>query len=67
MKVNRRMTLGLLAAGASAPLAVAQTPAPQPDANADFQAARESLLADAQRIAMTQLPRATEPAFSFRA
>ena len=68
MKVDRRTTIRLLAAaGAAVPFAPAQTPAPQPTPGSDLQSARQSLQDDAQRIATVKLPRATEPAFHFRA
>jgi hypothetical protein len=63
MKVNRRDTIRILAgAGASARIAAPQTP---PDT--DLAAARENLRNTALRVASVDLPRATEPAFRFRA
>jgi hypothetical protein len=68
MKVNRRKTLGILAAAAAgASVAAAQAP-PQPaDAGAALRSAREGFQNSAQRIAAVKLPQATEPAFQFRA
>ena len=66
MKVNRRTTLRILAGvGASSGFAAAQAPATPPDA--DLAAAREDMRSTALRIASVNLPRATEPAFRFRA
>jgi hypothetical protein len=66
MKVNRRTTIRILAGvSAGSGFANAQTPATPPDA--DLAAARENMRGTAQRIASVDLPRATEPAFRFRA
>jgi len=66
MKVNRRTTIRILAGvGASSSFAAAQSPTTPPDA--DLAAAREDMRNTAQRIASVNLPRATEPAFRFRA
>jgi hypothetical protein len=71
MKVNRRKTLGILAAvAAGARTASPQAAPPRPaDATADaaVRTAREGFQSDAQRIAMVKLPQATEPAFQFHA
>jgi len=70
MKVNRRTTIRMLAgAGASSGIAFAQAPAtPRPaDASAELQSARDDMRDTAARIARVKLPRATEPAFHFRA
>jgi hypothetical protein len=71
MKVNRRTTFRILAgAGAGTGFAAAQAP-PSParagDADANLESAREDLRGSASRIAAVDLPRATEPAFFFRA
>jgi hypothetical protein len=69
MKVNRRKTLGILAAAAAgASATIAQAPPPRPaDADSELRTAREGFQNDAQRIAAVKLPQATEPAFQFRA
>jgi hypothetical protein len=69
MKVNRRKTLGILAAAAviGPHAAIAQAPPAQPaSADALLQSARAGYQGDAQRIAMVKLPQSTEPAFQFR-
>jgi len=66
MKVNRRTTLGMLAAAVTGtPALKAQAPVAAPDAA--VQTAREGYRADAQRIASVKLPQSTEPAFRFQA
>jgi hypothetical protein len=69
MKVNRRKTLGILAAAAAgASTAAAQAPPPPPaNADAGLRSAREGFQNSAQRIAAVKLPQATEPAFQFHA
>ena len=69
MKVNRRKTLGILAAvAAGARTGASQAPPPRPaDDDAALRSAREEFQNDAQRIAAVKLPQATEPAFQFRA
>lgn len=74
---KRREIIGILGAGAAGAvvtrIAEGQAPPPAspsaapPNADAEFQAARLGLQRDAQRIAMVNLPQATEPAFHFRA
>jgi hypothetical protein len=68
MKVNRRTTLGILAAAAAgARSTIAQAPpSPPTSPDAQLQSARASYQGDAQRIAAVKLPQATEPAFQFR-
>jgi hypothetical protein len=69
MKVNRRKTLGILAAAVAGARTVSpQAPPPQPsDADAALRTARAGFQSDAQRIAMVKLPQATEPSFQFHA
>jgi hypothetical protein len=70
MKVNRRKTLGILAAAVTgAHTTVAQAPPPRAAAEPDaaLQSAREGYRSDAQRIAALKLPQTTEPAFRFQA
>jgi len=69
MKVNRRTTLRILtAAAAGATVATAQAPVPAPASpDPEVQSARQDLRDSSQRIARINLPRSTEPAFSFRA
>lgn len=69
MKINRRTTVGMLAAIAASPrLAEAQTPAPQrADSVQELESARDDLRQLARRIAAIPLPRTVEPAFHFRA
>jgi hypothetical protein len=70
MQVNRRRTLGILAAAVTAVRSTtAQAPPPPAAAEPDAQlrSARESNRSDAQRIAMVSLPQSTEPTFQFRA
>jgi len=70
MKVNRRTTIQMLAViGAGSGIATAQAPATPraADASAELQSARDDIRGTAARIARVELPRATEPAFHFRA
>jgi hypothetical protein len=73
MDLKRREIIGILGAGAAGAVVTrvveGQTPqaAPPPSPDAELQAARQGLQRDAQRIAMVNLPQATEPAFRFRA
>lgn len=69
MKLNRRASVRILAAAAASPTVFAQAPVtpPRTTADAELQSARNELNDYAQRIARVKLPRATEPAFRFRA
>jgi hypothetical protein len=74
MDVKRREIIGILGAGAAGAVVTRvvegqtpQTAPPPPSPDAELQAARQGLQRDAQRIAMVNLPQATEPAFRFRA
>ncbi len=66
---KRREIIGILGAGAAGAVAarVAEGQDPPLNADADTQAARLMYQRDAQRIAMVNLPQATEPAFHFKA
>lgn len=65
MAVTRRSLARMMAAAAAAAQAgVSQT---APPANADMQAARDQMRANAEQIAKVKLPMATEPAFQFKA
>ena len=63
MAVTRRSLARMLAGAAVARKTVAQTAAP---GDADLEAARELMRANAQQIAQVKLPMATEPAFHFK-
>ena len=65
MKINRRTTVRILAGAAAASRATLG--APQPPADKQLQSARGDLKDAGERIARIKLPRATEPAFRFRA
>jgi len=70
---KRREIIGIMGAGAAGAVIAriaegqASPNAAPPNADAATQAARLGLQRDAQRIAMVNLPQATEPAFHFRA
>jgi len=68
MKINRRTSVRILAgAAAASPATLAQTPASRPPDDKQLQSARGDLKDAGERIARIKLPRATEPAFRFRA
>ena len=68
MKINRRTSVRILAGAAAASRAtLAQTPAQPPPDDKPLQSARGDLKDAGERIARVKLPRATEPAFHFRA
>ena len=64
MKLTRRELAGALAAG----VAAAQTPSPaDPTPDADLQAARDRVKANADRLSAQAVPMNVEPAFQFKA
>jgi hypothetical protein len=69
MDVTRRSLAKILAAAAAAqPNGISQTPSQAAaSADADLDAARESMRSGLQQIAKVKLPMATEPAFHFKA
>lgn len=62
MKLTRRQLASTLTAGA----ALAQAPPPPPTAEADLQAARDRVKANAARLSAQAVPMAVEPAFQFK-
>jgi hypothetical protein len=63
MKLTRRQMASTLTAGA----ALAQAPSqPPPTADADLQAARDRVKANAARLSAQAVPMGVEPAFQFK-
>jgi hypothetical protein len=66
MKLTRRQLAAALAPVVLPP-AMARAQAGNPPAGEELEAARERLKANAQALAATNVPMATEPAFQFKA